>query len=399
MPGGSGPLRSARSTRRRNWRDLRRRGVLCPSEEGSRTQKVGLTRARRPRRRFCQLHQEGVARVGLRERCGTISGKRCDNPVSALATQHPDHRSSLLLKIFAVEIDGEEGSKSERVTNFLAVPRELEKVRFPLLSKIDPDASLTISVDQIIVFGSFVCLDSFLYTFTILPLRALVALKHLVSNIAFNEFQARRTGRPRRRLRLSHKCDLTKAAILLGTLVILHHITDASKMYHGVRGQDTVKLYVLFNVLEVRILGSVLVGLVRSSQGSGCTRSPIGCAARSARICKTRSSRGIRSRGERTARIRKCGRSSSLDSISLTSVRRPSFANLLRADGQLIDFDPLCSCAYPRPLLPARHAQCRHQLLLERDPHLAHVESVRRDQGQRVQEVREGEPLPAHLRR
>lgn len=175
----------------------------------------------------------------------------------------------MLLKIFAVEIDGEEGSKSERVTNFLAVPRELEKVRFPLLSKIDPDASLTISVDQIIVFGSFVCLDSFLYTFTILPLRALVALKHLVSNIAFNESQARRTGRPRRRLRLSHKCDLTKAAILLGTLVILHHITDASKMYHGVRGQDTVKLYVLFNVLEVRILGSVLVGLVRSSQGSG----------------------------------------------------------------------------------------------------------------------------------
>ncbi|BGP57970.1 hypothetical protein JCM8202v2_005627 [Rhodotorula sphaerocarpa] len=133
-------------------------------------------------------------------------------------------------EIFAVEIDGEEGSKSERVTNFLAVPRELEKI---------------------IVFGSFVCLDSFLYTFTILPLRALVALKHLVSNIAFNESQARRTGRPRRRLRLSHKCDLTKAAILLGTLVILHHITDASKMYHGVRGQDTVKLYVLFNVLEI----------------------------------------------------------------------------------------------------------------------------------------------------
>ncbi|GAA5875756.1 hypothetical protein JCM3774_006448 [Rhodotorula dairenensis] len=133
-------------------------------------------------------------------------------------------------EIFSVEIDGEEGAKSERVTNFLAVPRELEKI---------------------IIFGSVVCLDSFLYTFTILPLRALVALRSLVSNFAHNQLWVRRAGSPRRRMRLSHKCDLTKAAILIGTLYILHHITDASKMYHGVRGQDTVKLYVLFNVLEI----------------------------------------------------------------------------------------------------------------------------------------------------
>ncbi|GAA5967821.1 hypothetical protein JCM8115_000374 [Rhodotorula mucilaginosa] len=133
-------------------------------------------------------------------------------------------------EIFSTEVDAEEGTKSERVTNFLTVPRELEKI---------------------IMFGSFVCLDSFLYTFTILPLRALVALRHLVSNLAHNHLKAPLAGSPKRRLRLSHKCDLTKAAILIGTLSILHHITDASKMYHGVRGQDTVKLYVLFNVLEI----------------------------------------------------------------------------------------------------------------------------------------------------
>jgi hypothetical protein len=37
----------------------------------------------------------------------------------------------------------------------------------------------------------------------------------------------------------------------MGTLVILHRITDASQMYHSVRGQETLKLYVIFNVLEV----------------------------------------------------------------------------------------------------------------------------------------------------
>jgi hypothetical protein len=33
--------------------------------------------------------------------------------------------------------------------------------------------------------------------------------------------------------------------------VILLVATDASKMYHTVRGQDTIKLYVIFNALEV----------------------------------------------------------------------------------------------------------------------------------------------------
>ena len=93
-----------------------------------------------------------------------------------------------------------------------------------------------------------ICLDSFLYTFTILPLRVVTAACHLVANVYLN---VTRTGR-RRYLRLSHKCDLTKAAILVGAFLALNKVTDASKMYHSVRGQDTIKLYVLFNVLEVR---------------------------------------------------------------------------------------------------------------------------------------------------
>ncbi|GAA5969304.1 hypothetical protein JCM21900_004581 [Sporobolomyces salmonicolor] len=130
-------------------------------------------------------------------------------------------------ELFAVEVDGEEGIKSERVTNFLAVPKELEKI---------------------IIFGVFICLDSFLYTFTILPLRSLTALLQLLSNVTYNVFYP---SKRKRHLRLSHKCDLTKAVILAGTLAALHRLTDASKMYHGVRGQETIKLYVLFNVLEI----------------------------------------------------------------------------------------------------------------------------------------------------
>ncbi|GAA5914577.1 Emp65p [Sporobolomyces salmoneus] len=130
-------------------------------------------------------------------------------------------------EVLTVEVDGEEGIKSERVTNFLTVPKELEKIIF---------------------FGFIICLDAFLYTFTILPLRSICSLFSLVSNHLSTCIR----WRPRTKgLKLSQKCDLIKMVIVVITVVGLHRVTDASKMYHGVRGQETIKLYVLFNVLEI----------------------------------------------------------------------------------------------------------------------------------------------------
>ncbi|GAA6018374.1 hypothetical protein JCM10207_000824 [Rhodosporidiobolus poonsookiae] len=139
----------------------------------------------------------------------------------------------LVAEVSAAEVDGEEGIKSERVTNFLTVPKELEKIIF---------------------FGTLICLDAFLYTFTILPLRAfwalLLLLRNTLSNLLFLLPSSSPSSR-QRRLSLGHKTDLIKAGLLVGTMAVLHRVTDASKMYHGVRGQDTIKLYVLFNVLEI----------------------------------------------------------------------------------------------------------------------------------------------------
>ncbi|GAA5931091.1 Emp65p [Sporobolomyces koalae] len=125
-------------------------------------------------------------------------------------------------EVMTVQIDGEQGIRSERVTNFLTVPRQLEKI---------------------ICFGVIVCFDSFLYTFTILPLRALSAL-----SIGLSRLVCRSSSTT---FGLSHKCDLIRMIVVIATVVGLHQITDASKMYHGVRGQETIKLYVLFNVLEI----------------------------------------------------------------------------------------------------------------------------------------------------
>ncbi|PWN32279.1 DUF747-domain-containing protein, partial [Meira miltonrushii] len=128
-------------------------------------------------------------------------------------------------EIMASDFDSTQEMKWERVTNFIAIPFWMEKIMF---------------------FGFFVCLDSFLYTFTILPIRFLVAIYCVVSN-----FVVWIAGGPRRYLSSSHKCDILKTLLIIMSCWILSRITDASKMYHSVRGQDVVKLYVIFNVLEI----------------------------------------------------------------------------------------------------------------------------------------------------
>ncbi|TIB72920.1 DUF747-domain-containing protein [Wallemia mellicola] len=113
----------------------------------------------------------------------------------------------------SVEIADTQHYKSERVSNFLQVPLGIEKV---------------------INFGSLVCLDSFLYTFTILPLRATFALLNVGKT-----------------LNASQKADILKMLLFLLTSAFLLIYTEPSRMYHGVRGQDNVKLYVIFNALEI----------------------------------------------------------------------------------------------------------------------------------------------------
>lgn len=96
---------------------------------------------------------------------------------------------------------------------------------------------------KIIGFGFILCFDSFLYTFTILPIRFLLALFPFLANIF-------RSSAPP--LPPSQKADLLRALLLIASLLILNPLTDASKIYHSIRGQDTIKLYVIFNALEVR---------------------------------------------------------------------------------------------------------------------------------------------------
>ncbi|KAF1813562.1 DUF747-domain-containing protein [Eremomyces bilateralis CBS 781.70] len=56
----------------------------------------------------------------------------------------------------------------------------------------------------------------------------------------------------------SHKADILKGLLIFVSCVVLLRF-DASRMYHGIRGQAAMKLYVIFNVLEIadRLLSAI----------------------------------------------------------------------------------------------------------------------------------------------
>ncbi|KAK9237005.1 eukaryotic membrane protein family-domain-containing protein [Lipomyces kononenkoae] len=111
-------------------------------------------------------------------------------------------------------------SDLDQIVSFLVVPFSLEKVLF---------------------FGFLTCLDAFLYFFTILPLRFARATYRLLTSLLSNKTVS---------LQPSQSIDITKGVILISTVYLLSGL-NASILYHNIRGQSAVKLYVMFNVLEV----------------------------------------------------------------------------------------------------------------------------------------------------
>ncbi|KAF2276636.1 DUF747-domain-containing protein [Westerdykella ornata] len=71
-------------------------------------------------------------------------------------------------------------------------------------------------------------------------------------------YRHRRTKSTPSALLPSHKADILKGLLVITSCAVLMRF-DASKMYHGIRGQAAIKLYVIYNVLEVcdRLLSAV----------------------------------------------------------------------------------------------------------------------------------------------
>ncbi|KAF9153357.1 hypothetical protein BG015_003593 [Linnemannia schmuckeri] len=171
-----------------------------------------------------------VAPIGGDDSQALIDGLKLRTLIGSISP--PDHPTVSLWdylkeELTAADFESTQELKRERVANFLSVPIAFEKM---------------------LVFGYFVCLDSFLYTFTILPARFMLALMALFRYVFSRTWFSK--SKERTRLKSSQKCDLIKVTLVVVACTILQSV-DASRTYHFIRGQNAMKLYAIFNCLEI----------------------------------------------------------------------------------------------------------------------------------------------------
>lgn len=107
---------------------------------------------------------------------------------------------------------------------------------------------------QVMSLGTIQCADAFLYVFTVFPIRLCVAACEMILlflDVIFRAvFLRSTTSRQARLFPTTCVCELIKGCIIiLG--VWLFTWVDLSVVYHFLRGQAVVKLYIMFNMLEV----------------------------------------------------------------------------------------------------------------------------------------------------
>lgn len=123
--------------------------------------------------------------------------------------------------------------RREKFYIFMKIPREIEKF---------------------IWYGFFQCIDAFLFIFTFLPLRFALSVWFLLTRslrIMFRSLFLRRTANENENvLQPAEICDLLRGIILITVSFLMTYI-DTSMLYHIVKSQSVIKLYIFFNMLEI----------------------------------------------------------------------------------------------------------------------------------------------------
>lgn len=118
--------------------------------------------------------------------------------------------------------------------------------------------SVPLYLEKFMLFGLLVCLNLFLTLITLVPLKLCIVVCSAVKDFIFS---------PKKDFAIFlRKCHFVKRDVLtlflvFTTVVLLASpVLEVSRLYHDIRGQAHIKLYVMFGVLEVtdKLLSSVL---------------------------------------------------------------------------------------------------------------------------------------------
>eukprot|EP01029_Cantina_marsupialis_P014645 TRINITY_DN3210_c0_g1_i2.p1 TRINITY_DN3210_c0_g1~~TRINITY_DN3210_c0_g1_i2.p1 ORF type:complete len:454 (+),score=55.94 TRINITY_DN3210_c0_g1_i2:51-1412(+) len=100
-----------------------------------------------------------------------------------------------------------------------------------------------IEMEKLIAFGWLTCLDTMLYFFTFFPIRCLIAICCFFRNLIYFKSFGNLLTR-------SQLYDLLQAAFIVICCTVLQNI-QLGIVYHYIRGETFIKLYLVFNLLEI----------------------------------------------------------------------------------------------------------------------------------------------------
>lgn len=133
-----------------------------------------------------------------------------------------------LTRGYILEHDEERYSaRRQKIYSFMRIPRDLERF---------------------IVYGIMQCADSFLYIHTFLPVRFILAVWALFSRPIASCLGLRR--RSQRLLTPAEICDLLKGTIWIACTFLMLSV-DTNRVYHIIKSQSIIKLYIFYNMIEV----------------------------------------------------------------------------------------------------------------------------------------------------
>ncbi|KAG5599917.1 hypothetical protein H5410_031287 [Solanum commersonii] len=213
--------------------ELRQRNVMV---NGVSEENVGSPQiAERERESVKELESRSNSRVEMDLNMVGIAGRSLEKEVSLdwkrLMAEDPNQTFPVdksPVKCFMEEMYA---GNSLRSTVALGNEKERERV-YDTIFRLPWRCELLINV------GFFVCLDSFLSLLTVMPTRLIMICWKFLKTRQFKKLSA---------VELS---DIGCCVALCSGAILLQQ-TDISLIYHMIRGQGTIKLYVVYNVLEV----------------------------------------------------------------------------------------------------------------------------------------------------
>ena len=119
-----------------------------------------------------------------------------------------------------------------------SVPGDPSQLPVSLLGEY---GKLPLTIEKILNHGLLICISGLLFELTFMPLSALHTLVRIISNM----------GSPKPPISPIEKSNLCRTIVLVASVWLFNSNIDFSTVYHYIRAQSLLKLYLLFNMLEI----------------------------------------------------------------------------------------------------------------------------------------------------